>query len=344
MKAWWVWERKGQLYVESTRHVQSILDLFAELGYNPRGRRRFGFDGGRAGRRLSGSGGRPRSWHDAGMAHPRIEFEADVFSPSGLTLLVDGTAQSHVDPDDPTRLFFEYVRRIGHVLDAVRPASAPIRALHLGGGAMTLPRYVAATRPGSSQVVVELDAELVATVLERLPLPRRRRHRRSCSPTRATRSAPTARSPARRRSTWSSSTSTRGSRRRRSSTTPTFMGGCLAALAAGGLVVVNVADAPGLTRLRAQARALARADPGAELLVAGDPSVARRRRGGQRGARRGARRPPRRPRRSARRGGAVPGRRAHRAPPRRRALGRLLTGVPLARRRRRAAGAPVAGG
>ena len=42
---------------------------------------------------------------------------------------------------------------------------------------------------------------------------------------------------------------------------------------AGGLVVVNVADAPGLTRLRAQARALARADPGAELLVAGDPSV-----------------------------------------------------------------------
>ena len=51
------------------------------------------------------------------------------------------------------------------------------------------------------------------------------------------------------------------------------MGGCLAALAAGGLVVVNVADAPGLTRLRAQARALARADPGAELLVAGDPAT-----------------------------------------------------------------------
>ena len=53
------------------------------------------------------------------MSHPRIEFEADVFSPTGLTLLVDGTAQSHVDRDDPTRLFFEYVRRIGHVLDAV---------------------------------------------------------------------------------------------------------------------------------------------------------------------------------------------------------------------------------
>ena len=34
-----------------------------------------------------------------------------------------------------------------------------------------------------------------------------------------------------------------------------------------------MADAAGLARLGAQARALARADPGAELLVAGDPSV-----------------------------------------------------------------------
>ena len=46
------------------------------------------------------------------MASPRIEFESDVFSPTGITLLVDGTSQSHVDPHDPTRLFFEYVRRI----------------------------------------------------------------------------------------------------------------------------------------------------------------------------------------------------------------------------------------
>ena len=36
---------------------------------------------------------------------------------------------------------------------------------------------------------------------------------------------------------------------------------------------MNVADAPGLRRLRAQVRALARADPAAELLVAGDPAV-----------------------------------------------------------------------
>jgi hypothetical protein len=51
------------------------------------------------------------------------------------------------------------------------------------------------------------------------------------------------------------------------------MGGCLGLLGPAGLVVLNVADAAGLARLGVQARALARADPGAELLVAGDPSV-----------------------------------------------------------------------
>jgi spermidine synthase len=54
---------------------------------------------------------------------------------------------------------------------------------------------------------------------------------------------------------------------------PEFMAECLRLADPDGLVVVNVADAPGLTRLRAQARALARADPAAALLVAGDPAV-----------------------------------------------------------------------
>ena len=44
-------------------------------------------------------------------------------------------------------------------------------------------------------------------------------------------------------------------------------------VAPDGLLVVNVADAAGLERLREQVRAVARADPAAELLVAGDPSV-----------------------------------------------------------------------
>jgi spermidine synthase len=41
--------------------------------------------------------------------------------------------------------------------------------LHLGGGAWTLARYVAATRPGSRQRVVEIDEALVELVRRRLP-------------------------------------------------------------------------------------------------------------------------------------------------------------------------------
>jgi spermidine synthase len=86
---------------------------------------------------------------------------------------LDGHDQSAVDLDDPTRLVFDYVRRMGDVVDALAPAGAPVRAVHVGGAGLTLPRYVAATRPGSAQVVLEPDAALTELVRERLPLPRR---------------------------------------------------------------------------------------------------------------------------------------------------------------------------
>jgi len=106
----------------------------------------------------------------AEVGHGCAELVADPDRPTAWTLLVDGTAQSHVDLDDPTHLEFEYVRRTGHLLDALDPAPpAPLRVLHLGGGAWTLPRYVAATRPGSAQRVVELDGALVDLVRSRLP-------------------------------------------------------------------------------------------------------------------------------------------------------------------------------
>ena len=50
-----------------------------------------------------------------------------------------------------------------------RPGGQPLRVLHLGGGALTLPRYVAATRPGSAQRVVEIDGPLVELVRRALP-------------------------------------------------------------------------------------------------------------------------------------------------------------------------------
>lgn len=91
----------------------------------------------------------------------------DPFMPGTFQLVVDGTPQSHVSPDRPEELFFEYVSRMGHVIDQLPPG--PLTALHLGAGALTLPRYVEATRPGSRQQVLELERDLVDLVREHLP-------------------------------------------------------------------------------------------------------------------------------------------------------------------------------
>lgn len=89
----------------------------------------------------------------------------------GWVLEINGDVQSHVDPAHPELLRFEYLRRIGHVLDSCWPPTQPIRILHLGAGALTLARYVQATRPGSEQTVIELDPELITLVTSKLPLP-----------------------------------------------------------------------------------------------------------------------------------------------------------------------------
>jgi hypothetical protein len=91
---------------------------------------------------------------DSGLA----ELLPDVDRPRAWLLLLNGTPQSYVDLEDPTYLEFEYTRRLGHVVDGLPPG--PLRAMHLGGGGMTLARYVAATRPGSRQRVVECDAAM----------------------------------------------------------------------------------------------------------------------------------------------------------------------------------------
>ncbi|NUS17144.1 MAG: spermine synthase, partial [Streptomyces sp.] len=103
---------------------------------------------------------------DGGLA----ELMPDRDRPRAWTLLIDGAPQSHVDLDDPSYLSFEYQRRLGHVIDLVAPAGKPVHAVHLGGGALTLARYVAATRPRSTQQAVERDAALVQLVRRELPL------------------------------------------------------------------------------------------------------------------------------------------------------------------------------
>lgn len=89
----------------------------------------------------------------------------------GWELEVGQTPQSHVDLDDPTHLYFEYIARMAAVIDQLRAPGEPLTAIHLGAGAYTLPRYIAATRPGSRQQVIELEPALVELVRTHLPLP-----------------------------------------------------------------------------------------------------------------------------------------------------------------------------
>lgn len=99
-------------------------------------------------------------------------LQPDAWRPGSWILSIDDTPQSHIDLADPTALHFDYIARMGHIIDAAFPAGAAITALHLGAGGLTLPRYVSATRSGSRQQVVEIERDLIDFVREHCPLPR----------------------------------------------------------------------------------------------------------------------------------------------------------------------------
>lgn len=206
---------------------------------------------------------------DGGVA----ELVADPDRPRAWTLLIDGAPQSHVDLDDPAHLSFAYQRRLGHLVDLAAPPGRPVHVLHLGGGAFTLARYTAATRPRSTQQVVEVDAALVRLVRERLPLdPGARIRVRSADARAALAKVPggwadlvvadvfgDARTPAHLTSTE-------------------FLGEVARVLRPGGRYAANVADGPPLAHLRGQIATAAAVFP--ELALAADPAVLRGRRFG----------------------------------------------------------------
>ncbi|WP_431905137.1 spermidine synthase [Micromonospora carbonacea] len=201
------------------------------------------------------------------------ELVPDPDRPRSFTLLLDGAPQSHVDLADPTHLEFEYVRRLAAALDLVAPAGAPLRVLHLGGGALTLPRYVRATRPGSTQRVCEVDAALVDLVRRELPWPADPRLRVRVADARA------------------ALESTRdagydvvvadvfaGARTPAHLTSVEYLAEVARVLAPGGWYLANVADGPPLRHARAQVATVRAVLPRACLV--GDAAVLRGRRYG----------------------------------------------------------------
>ncbi|MFF9129472.1 spermidine synthase [Streptomyces sp. NPDC014776] len=189
------------------------------------------------------------------------------------TLLVDGAPQSHVDLDDPAYLSFEYQRRLGHVVDLAAPPGKPVQAVHLGGGALTLARYVAATRPRSTQQVVERDAALVRLVRRELPLDAGARVRvRATDAREGLGKVPDG---------WADLVVAdvfSGARTPAHLTSVEFLDEVRRALRPGGVYAANLTDGPPLAHLRGQiATAAARF---AELALVADPAVLRGKRFG----------------------------------------------------------------
>lgn len=145
--------------------------------------------------------------------------------------------------------------------------------VHLGGGAFTLARYIAATRPRSTQQVIEVDAALVELVRREMPLDPQARIRVRATDARA--------GLGKIQDGWADLVIAdvfSGARTPAHLTSTEFLAEVRRVLKPGGSYVANLADGPPLTHLRGQIATAATVFP--ELALAADPTVWRGRRFG----------------------------------------------------------------
>lgn len=110
---------------------------------------------------------------DAETVYHCAEVQPDPELESGRLLVLDGVRHSYVDLEDPTTLEFAYVRALAAAVETGYPdraGDAPLAAHHVGGGGLTLPRWLARARPGSTSTVSEIDRGVVRVDRERLGL------------------------------------------------------------------------------------------------------------------------------------------------------------------------------
>lgn len=226
-----------------------------------------------AGRRQRGGRARTPEAVTAQVGGGAAALVPDRERPQAWALVVDGAPQSHVDLAVPDHLTFSYQRRLGHVIDLVAPPGAPLRVVHLGGGALTLARYTAFTRPRSTQQVIELDTALVDLVRAHLPWDRGWRIKVRGGDARA--------GLAKLQDGWADLVIADvfgGARTPAHMTSAEFLADVRRVLRPGGSYAANLTDGGDLAFLRGQIATAGAAF--AELCLAADPAVLRGRRFG----------------------------------------------------------------
>lgn len=188
---------------------------------------------------------------DYPVSHGLAGLAMDADHDGGWVLTIDDVLTSYLDLGDLTHLEFEYVRWMGDLLDCLEPPGGALRVVHLGGGACTLPIYVALTHPESRQTVFEYDTDLIALVTRSFGIRSSRRLR--LVPTDALaglRGLPDASADVVVRDAFVASTTPRhlGD--------DEFMAQVRRVLAPGGLYLANVADKPPLPLTRAHLAAI----------------------------------------------------------------------------------------
>ena len=201
------------------------------------------------------------------------ELVRDFDGGDAWLLKINGVQSSHIVIGEPERLDFEYMRWIAALVESTWDREAPLRALHLGGGACSMARYLAARYPQARQVVVEIDAKLAELVRRWFDIPKAPLVRIRVG---EAREVTESLSPGSRdliiRDVFA------GSRTPEPLTTLQFTEAARRVLAPGGIYLVNCGDAPTLQRARAEAATIGRVFP--HRVIIADPPMLKGRRYG----------------------------------------------------------------
>lgn len=178
-----------------------------------------------------------------------VELVPDRDDPRSLTVMINGVPSSFIDLDDPRNVGFEYMDIMCAVLDQTR--TGPLDVVHLGAAGCAMARSIDATRPGSRQIGIDIDARLIELARTWFDLPRSPRLRLRAGDARAQLATlPTASADVVIRDVFAGDTTPAHL------LTVEFVHDVLRVLRPGGIYLVNCADRPPLDGARSEVATL----------------------------------------------------------------------------------------